>query len=59
MDEHKITEYWAQAEVCTARAESAKDPSSKQLWIQMAHDWIALADQLGVEVDRQHRYRIR
>ena len=59
MHEHKMAEYWAQAEVCTAKAESTKDPCSKQLWIQMAHDWIALAEQLGVEADQQNRYHIR
>lgn len=59
MREHKMAEYWAQAEVCTEKAELTSDPSAKQLWIQMAHDWIALADQLGVEADRQNRYRIR
>ena len=59
MHEHKIAEYWAQADLCTAKAESSNDPSSKQLWIQMAHDWIALADSLGVNADQQNQYRIR
>ena len=59
MHEDKIAEYWAKAEVCTAKAESTKDPSSRQLWIQMAHDWIALADSLGVEADQHNNYRIR
>ena len=26
------------------KAEAAKHPASKQLWIQLAHDWIALSE---------------
>ena len=44
MNESKFAEYWAQAQFCYFKAEAAKGPASKHLWIQLAQDWIALAD---------------
>ena len=46
MYEGKFAEYWAQAQFCYFKAEAAKGPASKHLWIQMAQDWIALAETL-------------
>jgi hypothetical protein len=56
MYETKIVEYWAQAQLCSAKANSARATASKQLWMQMAHDWMALADSLGEETP-QNYYR--
>ena len=44
MSETKFSEYWAQAQMCYFKAEAAKGPAAKHLWIQLAQDWIALAD---------------
>ena len=44
MSENKFSEYWAQAQMCYFKAEAAKGPAAKHLWIQLAQDWIALAD---------------
>jgi hypothetical protein len=44
MNEHKFAEYWAQAQFCYFKAEAANGPVSKYLWIQLAQDWIILAD---------------
>jgi hypothetical protein len=44
MHESKFSEYWAQAQFCYFKAEAAKGPVAKHLWIQMAQDWIALAE---------------
>ena len=46
MHESKFSEYWAQAQFCYFRAEAAKSPAAKHLWIQLAQDWIALAENL-------------
>jgi hypothetical protein len=46
MNESKYSEYWAQAQFCYFRAEAAKNPATKHLWIQLAQDWIALAETL-------------
>ena len=44
MSENKFSEYWDQAQMCYFKAEAAKGPVAKHLWIQLAQDWIALAD---------------
>jgi hypothetical protein len=46
MSESTFSEYWDKAQFCYFRAETAKGPASKHLWIQLAQDWIALADSL-------------
>ena len=46
MREGTFSEYWDQAQFCYFKAEAAKGPASKHLWIQLAQDWIALADTL-------------
>jgi hypothetical protein len=53
MNEHKFAEYWAQAQFCYFKAEAAKGAVSKHLWIQLAQDWIALADTSVPEPDQQ------
>ena len=53
MNEHKFAEYWAQAQFCYFKAEAAKGPISKHLWIQLAQDWIALADTSAPEPEQQ------
>lgn len=53
MNEHKFAEYWAQAQFCYFKAEAAKGAVSKHLWIQLAQDWIALADTSAPEPDQQ------
>lgn len=56
MYETKIVEYWAQAQLCSAKADSARATVSKKLWMQMAQDWMALAESLGEETP-QNYYR--
>lgn len=56
MYETKIVEYWAQAQLCSAKADSARATASKKLWMQMAQDWMALAESLGEETP-QNYYR--
>lgn len=56
MYETKIVEYRAQAQLCYAKADSARNHVSKQLWVQMAQDWIVLAESLGPQPDRQDWY---
>lgn len=46
MSEAKFTEYWTQAEFCYLKAGSTSQPASRQLWIQMAQDWIGMAETL-------------
>ena len=53
MSENKFAEYWAQAQMCYFKAEAAKGPVAKHLWIQLAQDWIALAD-MSVTQAEQH-----
>ena len=53
---HKFAEYWAQAQFCYFKAEAAKGPISKHLWIQLAQDWIALADTSVPEPEQQIDY---
>lgn len=53
MHESKFSEYWAQAQFCYFRAEAAKNPASRHLWIQLAQDWIALAEPLVPQADQQ------
>jgi hypothetical protein len=57
MTESKFSEYWSQAQFCYFKAEAAKGPVSKHLWIQMAQDWIALAETLMPEPDQQFDHR--
>lgn len=47
MYDSKFVDYWTQAQFCYFKAEAAKGPAAKHLWIQLAQDWIALADTLG------------
>lgn len=54
MNESKFAEYWAQAQFCYFKAEAAKGPASKHLWMQMAQDWIALADPIVLRPDEQN-----
>ena len=44
MYDSKFADYWNQAQFCYFKAEAAKGPASKHLWIGMAQDWIALAE---------------
>ena len=57
MNESKFSEYWAQAQFCYFRAEAAKNPAAKHLWIQLAQDWIALAETLMPQSGQQDDYR--
>ena len=57
MNESKFADYWNQAQFCYFKAEAAKGPASKHLWIQMAQDWIALADSLVPQSEQQIDYR--
>ena len=59
MIESTFSEYWNQAQFCYFKAEAAKGPSSKHLWIQMAQDWIAMAEALAPQSDQQNVYRPR
>ncbi len=59
MNESKFSEYWAQAQFCYFRAEAAKNPASKHLWIQLAQDWIALSENLVPQSDQQNDYHPR
>ena len=54
MHESKFSEYWAQAQFCYFKAEAAKGPVSKHLWLQMAQDWIALAETVVPQIQRQN-----
>jgi hypothetical protein len=54
MNESKFSEYWAQAQFCYLKAEAAKHPTSKQLWIQLAHDWIALSEAVISQSDQEN-----
>jgi hypothetical protein len=54
--ESKFSEYWAQAQFYYFRAEAAKNPSTKHLWIQLAQDWIALAENLMPQSGQQDDY---
>ena len=56
MYENKFAEYWAQAEYCYFKAGLVGYPASKQLWIQMAQDWIVLAEN-EVPQSAEHGYR--
>jgi hypothetical protein len=39
-----IARYRARAETCRQEAESARDDADKQAWLEMARDWMKLAD---------------
>ena len=54
MSEGKFAEYWNQAEFCYMKAGSTSHPASKQLWIQMAHDWIGMAETLVPQSGQEH-----
>jgi hypothetical protein len=56
MNESKFSEYWTQAQFCYSKAEAAKYPASKRLWIQLAQDWIALAENLAPQSDQESYY---
>lgn len=53
MDESKFAEHWAQAQFCYFKAEAAKGPAVKHLWIQLAQDWIALSEDFVPQSDQQ------
>lgn len=57
MYDSKFADYWHQAEFCYFKAEAARGPASKHLWIQMAQDWIALAENLVSQTDQPNNYR--
>jgi hypothetical protein len=57
MYDSKFADYWHQAEFCYFKAEAARGPASKHLWIQMAQDWIALAENLVSQTDQAMNYR--
>jgi hypothetical protein len=52
----KSAEYWHQAEFCYFKAEAARGPASKHLWMQMAQDWIALAEDMVSQTDQPIDY---
>ena len=54
MRENNFSENWAQAQMCYFKAEAAKGPVAKHLWIQLAQDWIALAETLVPQPDHQN-----
>jgi hypothetical protein len=56
MYDSKFADYWHQAEFCYFKAEAARGPASKHLWIQMAQDWIALAENLVPQTDQPIAY---
>ena len=53
MNNSKFSEYWGQAQFCYLKAEAAKHPAAKQLWIQLAHDWIALSETVISRSDQE------
>jgi hypothetical protein len=57
MDQNKFSQYWAEAQFCYTRAEVAKNPASKGLWIELAQDWVALSENLVPQSDQQHYIR--
>ena len=57
MYDSKFAEYWHQAEFCYFKAEAARGSASKHLWIQMAQDWIALAENLVSQTDQPINHR--
>ena len=57
MHDSKFADYWNQAQFCYFKAEAARGPISKHLWIQMAQDWIALAETLMPEPDQEISHR--
>ena len=59
MNEGTFAQYWAKAEFCYFRAEAAKNPVSQHLWIQLAQDWIALAENVAPQSDPKIEYRTR
>ena len=56
MSETKFSEYWSQAQMCYFKAEAAKGPAAKHLWIQLAQDWIALADTPAPQSEQEIDY---
>ena len=58
MNERTFADCWAQAQFCYFKAEAAKGPASKHLWIQLAQDWIALGENLGPQSDQQNEYPV-
>jgi hypothetical protein len=51
MNEGTVDKYWAKADFCCFRAEAAKNPVSQHIWIQLAQDWIALAENVAPDSD--------
>jgi hypothetical protein len=56
MYESKFTDYWTQAQFCYFKAEAAKGPAAKLLWIHLAQDWIALAETSLPELNQKNNY---
>jgi hypothetical protein len=54
MNNSKFSEYWAQAQFCYIKADATKYPASKQLWIQLGHDWIALSESVISQSDQEN-----
>lgn len=54
MADSEFAEHWSHAQFCYFRAEAAKSPVLKQLWIQLAQDWIALSQNLGPATGQQN-----
>jgi hypothetical protein len=59
MYESKFADYWAQAQFCYFKAEAARGPASKLLWIHLAQDWIALAETSIPQLDQVNEHRPR
>ena len=57
MNERTFADCWAEAQFCYFKAEAAKGPASKHLWIQLAQDWIALGETLVPQSGEQDDYR--
>jgi hypothetical protein len=43
MTKKNFSAYWAQVEYCNFKAGMVDLPASRQLWIDLAQDWAALA----------------
>jgi hypothetical protein len=43
MNKRNFSAYWAQVENCNFKAGLVELPASRQLWIDLAQDWAALA----------------
>jgi hypothetical protein len=45
-NESKIAEFRSEADVCTAKAETAPDEASKLFYVKLGNDWRELASKL-------------